>query len=269
MVSGVAVHSNVVVAGILLAGLAALAAEPAGQTSAPSAADLVQRILQSDPWGLGDAEVTAKAIIRDKSGRVQQLGFTAKSRRYDGNLTKSLVRFTSPPDVAGIGFLQIQNRSGDDDRWLYLPELSRSRRIAGRTRQSAFMGTDFSYADLDRRDLRDAIAVLKGEASVDNVPCWRVDASPKSEDSAYGHLEICVRTDNFVPVKWLMHAKSGALVKTLLAKDVRQIDGRWFIMRSTMTNHADSRETELVLDRVRVMKDVPDTEFTLRALEKS
>jgi outer membrane lipoprotein-sorting protein len=257
---------NVVVAGVLLL---AFAGDPAGQASSPSAPELIQRILQSDPWGLGDAEVSAKAIIRDKSGRVQELGFTAKSRRYDGNLTKSLVRFTSPADLAGIGFLQIQNRSGDDDRWLYLPELSRSRRIAGRTRQSAFMGTDFSYADLDRRDLRDSTAVLKGQASVGNVPCWSVEASPKSEESSYGRLEICVRTDNSVPVRWLMYAKSGVLLKTLLARDIREIEGRWFMTRSTMTNHADRRETELVLDRITITKDIPDREFTLRSLEKS
>lgn len=263
---GSGVRSIVVLAGALLA---ASAGYPAAQTASPSAAELIQRILQSDPWGLGDAEVTAKAIIRDKSGRTRQLGFTAKSRRYDGNLTKSLVRFTSPPDLAGIGFLQIQNRSGDDDRWLYLPELNRSRRIAGRTRQSAFMGTDFSYADLDRRDLRDSTAELKGEMSIANVPCWRVDALPKSEESPYGRLEVCVRTDNSVPVRWLMHAKSGVLMKTLTAQELRQIDGRWFMMRSTMTNHADGRETELALERVTITKDVPDREFTLRALEKS
>jgi hypothetical protein len=249
--------------------LTALAAGRAPQTSAPAAADLVQRILQSDPWGLGDAEVAARAIIHDKSGRAAELAFTAKSRRYDGNLTKSLVRFTSPADLAGVGFLQIQKRSGDDDRWLYLPELGRSRRIAGRTRQNAFMGTDFSYADLDRRDLRDSVAVLKQEESIAGVSCWRIDAAPSADDSSYGRLEIWLRKDNSVPVKWLMYARSGARVKTLEAKELRQISGRWFIIRSVMTNHADGRMTELILDRITATSQIPDREFTIGALEKS
>lgn len=265
-VSNAGIRSRVLLAAAVIA---AFAAAPLRQTATPSAADLVQRILESDPWGLGDAEVAARAFIRDKSGRVQELGFTARSRRYDGNLTRSLVRFTSPADLAGIGFLQIQKRSGDDDRWLYLPELSRSRRIAGRTRQNSFMGTDFTYADLDRRDLRDSVAVRKGDESVDDIPCWRIDASPRADDSAYGRLEIWLRKDNSVPIKWLMYARSGVRVKTLVAKQLRQVNGRWFIIRSAMTNHADGRETELVLDHITVTTQIPDREFTLRALEKS
>lgn len=261
-----AIHSSVLLA---VAAIAAVAAVPLRQPGGPSATDLVQRILESDPWGLGDAEVSARALIRDKSGRVMELGFTARSKRYDGNLTKSLVRFTSPADLAGIGFLQIQKRAGDDDRWLYLPELSRSRRIAGRTRQSAFMGTDFTYADLDRRDLRDSVAVPKGDESVDDIPCWRIEATPRADDSAYGRLEIWLRKDNSIPVKWLMYARSGVRVKTLVAKQLRQLNGRWFIVRSVMTNHADGRETELVLDQITATSQIPDREFTLRALEKS
>jgi outer membrane lipoprotein-sorting protein len=265
-VSSAGIRSRVLLAAAVIG---VCAAAPVRQTATPSAGDLVQRILESDPWGLGNAEVGARALIHDKSGRVLELAFTARSRRYDGNLTKSLVRFTSPADLAGIAFLQIQKRSGDDDRWLYLPELSRSRRIAGRTRQNAFMGTDFSYADLDRRDLRDSVTVLKGDESLDDIPCWRIDASPRADDSSYGRLEIWVRKDNSVPVKWLMYARSGVLVKTLAAKQIRQIDGRWFIIRSAMTNHADGRETELVLDHITVTTQIPDREFTLRALEKS
>ena len=253
---------------LALAVVAAVAAGGASQAP-PSAAELVQRILQSDPWGLGDAEVAARALIRVRSEVTTELAFTAKSKRYDGNLTKSLLRFTGPADLAGVGFLQIQKRSGDDERWLYLPELGRSRRIAGRTRQSAFMGTDFSYADLDRRDLRDSVAVLKEEESVDGVPCWRIDASPNASDSSYSRLEIWLRKDNSVPVVWRMYARSGVRVKTLEAKELRQVSGRWFMVRSTMTNHADGRVTELVLDRIRATSQIPDREFTLGALEKS
>lgn len=267
--------SSTVVASLLLAGLTVAATDSApgvrlnnAQRAVPSAADLVQRILHTDPWGLGEAEVSARALVREQSGRVRELGFVARSRRYDRGLTKSLVRFTSPADLAGVGFLQIQKRDDDDDRWLYLPELKRSRRIAGRTRQSAFMGTDFSYADLDRRDLRDSTATLVGEETLDGHPCWRLDATPAAAEASYGRLEIWVRQDNELPIQWRMYARSGALAKTLRARDVRQVEGRWFITRSIMTNHAEGRETELSLDRIRPTTEIPDQDFTVRALEK-
>jgi outer membrane lipoprotein-sorting protein len=248
---------------------AALALVPVPQASGPSARQIIDRILEADPWGLGDAEVIARATIHHKSGRSRELGFTARSRRYEGSLTKSLVRFSSPADLAGVGFLQIQKASGDDDRWLYLPALGRSRRIAGQTRQSAFMGTDFSYADLDRLDLRDSTAVLGDDETVEGVVCWHVEATPRASDSAYGRLEIAVRKDNTVPVRWRMYARSGVLLKTLTAQELRRVDGRWFIVRSSMVSHAEGRDTELVLDRITPTTAIPDREFTLRALEKS
>ena len=110
---------------------------------------IIDKVMETDSWGLGDAEVTARAVSRDPRGSQRELAFSGRSRRYDGLLTKSLVRFSAPADIAGTGFLQIQKKNADDDRFLFLPELKKSRRIAGAGRANAFMSTDFSFGDLD------------------------------------------------------------------------------------------------------------------------
>jgi Outer membrane lipoprotein-sorting protein len=254
---------------LVQAGAAALPGEAGGLADAtPSAAEIVRRVLNSDPWGLGDADVTARAIVRDESGRSRQLAFRARSLRYDAPLTMSLVRFTAPADLAGVGFLLIQKKDADDERWLYLPELGRSRRIGGDTRGSAFMGTDFSYADLDRRELRYGVSSLGGDEAIDGFPCWKVEVSPSAKEAPYRRIELWVRKDNYVPLQWMMYARSGALLKTLLAQDVRQMEGRWFITKSRMTNHAQHRTTELFLDEIRTDRKASPEEFTVRNLEK-
>src|SRR5262245_13916423 len=116
----------------------------AAETPSLSADQVVARVLESDPWGLNGGEITASVVLTDKRGSRRELAFVAASRQHDPPLSKSLVRFSSPPDLAGAGFLQIQHRDGDDDRYLYLPALKRSRRISGNSRSNAFMGTDFS-----------------------------------------------------------------------------------------------------------------------------
>ena len=103
----------------------------------PSADEICRKVLDSDPWGLGDAEVTARAVVKDESGRARQLAFRAVSLRYAPPLAKSIVRFTGPDDLAGVGFLLIQKSAGDDERWLYHPDRGRSRRIGGDTRSGA------------------------------------------------------------------------------------------------------------------------------------
>lgn len=252
-----------------LATALSLLCRPAESAEPLAPAEIVRQMLNTDAWGLGEAEVSARAIIKDERGSQRELAFSARSRRHAPPLTKSLVRFRAPADLAGVGFLQIQKADDDDDRYLFLPELGKARRIAGNTRGSAFMGTDFTYADLDRRDLREGTAVLKGQEDLGKFPCYHLEVSPKRADSPYARLEIWVRTDNFVPLKTLMYNRAGVLLKTLVTLELRRIDGRWFLTRSRMTDHAAARTTELVLDNIQPKSDVPDDEFTVRNLEKN
>jgi outer membrane lipoprotein-sorting protein len=235
-----------------------------------SAASIIDNVLRTDPWGLSDARVKVRVTLTDKSGGKRNLAFEAKSRQYDAPLSKSLVRFSSPPDLAGAGFLQVQKKDGDDDRFLFLPELKRSRRISGDLRSSSFMGTDLTFADLDRRDLRESKSALKGEATLAGKwPCHLLEVKPQRGDSQYSRMELWVRKDNYLPVKGMMYDRSGSLLKTLEALEVKRVGGKWFISRSRITNHQQSHVTELVLEDIQNDTTVADEEFSVRALEKS
>lgn len=234
----------------------------------PSPKEIIARSLEVDPFGLGGASVTAHLVLKDKAGTVRQLAFTGRSLRHDPPFSKSLVRFTAPADLAGAGFLQVQNRGGDDERYLFLPELKRSRRISGSLRASSFMGTDFSFADLDRRDFREGDATAKPDEDIGKFPCYRVDVAPKRSDSPYSKIETWIRKDNNLPLKLQMYDRSKVLVKTFSVQEVRRIEGEWFATKSRMTDHAQTHTTDLVLDAVTPLKGAADDEFTVRNLEK-
>jgi outer membrane lipoprotein-sorting protein len=234
----------------------------------PQPSEILSKVLEADPWGLSGAEVTARAIVKDSRGGTRELAFSGRSLRYAPPLSKGIVRFTAPADIAGVGFLQVQKKDDDDDRWLFLPELKRSRRIAGDTRGQAFMGTDFSYADLDRKDLRYSNVRGKGEEAIGKFACWKLDVTPQSPDAPYARAELWVRKDNFVPLKTTLYNKAGVLLKTLTTQEVRRVSGRWFITRSVMVDHQQNRQTELVIEKVTPRDDIPDAEFTVRNLEK-
>jgi outer membrane lipoprotein-sorting protein len=242
-----------------------------GSASADSvlnAADIVNRVLESDPWGLNGARITAHAVLTDKRGTRSDLAFVAKSRRYEALLSKSIVHFSAPPDLAGAGFLQVQKSDGDDDRYLFLPELKRSRRISGNLRGNSFMGTDFSFADLDRHDLRDSDSRVNAEETIGQWPCYVLDVRPKRDDAQYSHLEMWIRKDNFLPLRVKMFDKAGVLNKTFETIEVRRVSGHWFISKSRMQDNQHDHSTELVLDDIDVGTAVSDDEFTVRALEK-
>jgi hypothetical protein len=244
------------------------AAETKAATPALTAPQIVAKVVESDPWGLGGAEVNAKAVVTEKSGKSRALVFDAKSRRYAPPLGKSLITFQAPADVAGMKFLQIQNADSDDERFLYTPELKRSRRIAGSNRSESFMGTDFSYADLDGRDLRQSTSVLKSDETIGKFDCYHVAVTPKNADAVYSKIELWVRKDNYVPLKWVMFDKKGQAVKTLVAKEIQRHGGRWFITGSRMTDNATGRSTELMLEKIDRREDIPLDDFSVRAIEK-
>jgi hypothetical protein len=233
-----------------------------------SASEVVTRLLASDPSGLSNAAVVARLTLIDKSGARSELVFSGKAVQYDPPLAKSVVRFSAPSDLAGAAFLQIQKKDGDDDRFLFLPELKRARRIAGSLRAGAFMGTDFTFADLDRRDFRHSTATLKGKESIGKWPCHVLDVVPKASDSAYSHVEIWVREGNYVPLRMKMYDRSGALLKTFESLETKRVSGSWFISKARMVNHQQKHTTELALEQIAVRSDFPEDEFSVRALEK-
>lgn len=246
----------------------AVAAPPAAAAPALTASQIVAKVIESDPWGLAGAEVSARAVVTEKAGKSRTLVFEAKSRRDAPPLGKSVISFLAPADVAGMKFLQIQNSSADDERFLYTPELKRSRRIAGSNRSDSFMGTDFSYADLDGRDLRQSNAVLLPDEALGKFDCFRVSATPTNGDAVYSKIDLWVRKDNYVPLKWVMFDKKGQPVKTLVSKEIQRHGGHWFITGSRMTDNATGRSTELVLEKIERREDIPEGDFSVRAIEK-
>jgi hypothetical protein len=237
---------------------------------ASPAAEILQKSIDVDPWGLAGAEVSAHLILRTGRGSEEsRMAFTMRSRRYEGLLTKLSLRFVAPSDLSGTSFLQIQKKRDDDDRFLFVPEMGRARRISSSSRGDSFLGTDFYFSDLDRRDLRDGEARLRGEEKIEQVGCFHLDILTRRSDSPYSHVEVWISKETFLPLKWLLYDRKGALKKVLVAEEEQRVNGRWFITRAKITNQKNAHSTELVLDRVLPRDDLPDDDFTVRALEKN
>lgn len=253
---------------LLLGTLFALLAPGAAWAGALSPAQIIDNVLELDVWGMNGVELQGAAVLKDRRGRQRTLMFKSLSLRYKEGLSKSLVRFVAPPELAGARFLQIQNDDRDDDRFLYLPELKRARRVAAGQRSGSFMGTDFNFADLDQRDLREGKAAAGADTKIGNFDCYRVVVVPKRQDSPYSKIELDVRKDNFVFLKMTTYDKAGVHYKTLTVRQIKRISGRWFITKSLMQNVRDQHSTALALSKIRVPETVSPQVFTKQQLEK-
>jgi hypothetical protein len=71
-------------------------------------------------------------------------------RKRTGDKTSILFVFDSPANIAGTALLIVDHDapSKDDERWLYLPSMRKTRRIAPGERGELFFGTDFTYDEI-------------------------------------------------------------------------------------------------------------------------
>ncbi len=240
---------------------------PARAQAPQTAEQISERMLAQDPFGWYEPETTVRLTLTDKAGSKKERVMDNLRRRKDGQL-QSVVRFRAPQEVAGTAFLMLERKSGESEQHIYLPGLKRTRRIVGREREGSFMGSDFSYADFERRDTRDSTQKRLPDEDLGGVKTYVIESTPKKlENSAYSKIETWVRQDNFLPLRIRFYDKTGKLLKTYYTKRIRTMEGRPVIVEAQMVNKQTGHTTELVVDNLRPRNSIPDTAFTPTALE--
>ena len=113
---------------------------------------------------LAGSEVLSTMTIIDNRGRKRVRKIATVSKLYDnGETEKRLIRFLSPADVKGTGLLTFDYDNKDDDMWLFMPALRKTRRIVSTEKAKNFMGSEFTYADITPPILDDFSYDILGE----------------------------------------------------------------------------------------------------------
>ena len=113
---------------------------------------------------------------------------TEKRWRYDrigshGN-SKSVLRFTAPAEVKGVALLIVNHPDRASDQWMWTPAIERDRRIALQDRSTRFFGTDFSFEDLEERDVDQYDYRMHRRRSLRRHTCWKIESRPKQTKSS-------------------------------------------------------------------------------------
>ncbi|MFQ6104935.1 MAG: outer membrane lipoprotein-sorting protein [Candidatus Glassbacteria bacterium] len=205
-------------------------------------------------------------LLIDKKGKEQERA--VKIWAIQGDVDRSLTRFTKPKSVAGVGFL-VLSEGGKAKRWLYMPKSKKTRMIAEGDKNKTFMGTDFTYYDLSPHDLDNETFDRVKEAKVDGHACYEVRGRSKTpETSLYGDVVKFIRKDNYVPIRVDFYDKSGKLLKRSKVLDLKKIDGNWTPMKMEMHNVQIDHKTIMTVKEVEYDMKIPSKTFTKTNLEK-
>jgi len=231
-----------------------------------SADQIVDRMIDGDPLGYGGAEAQLVMALVNNRGQTRKRKVVMYSRR-DGKTRRLFLRFLSPADVAGTSFLGVDD-DGDRTQHLYMPSLGRTRRISSRQRNASFVGTDYSYADLDNRDVNDAVKKRLGDEKVGAESCYVIAAAPKNPDSKYKRIDLWISKKSFLPLRIRFYGKNGGEIKRLTVQEVKHVGKRWLISESKMVDLEREHTTIFKLVDVTLKDDISLDQFTVRALER-
>lgn len=223
---------------------------------------------------------TSKMILIDKRDRQRVRDFSLHRKDY-GEDSKSISFFSSPADIAGTSYLNYDwdNVDTDDDSWLYLPALQQAKRIAAGDQSDPFLGSDFSYADINGQEFSwYNYTFLSQSEVVDGHDCWLIEVVPKpefkekaEENTGYSKSHTWIRKDNFVSVRGKIWVIRGDRIKYFSASDLQLIDDVWTPMKLQMiTTKKDKREHASIIqvETIEYNKPLDDSLFAIETMSR-
>lgn len=204
----------------------------------------------------GTLEVIGKGSrIATKKWTFDRIGSFGKS--------KGLLRFTSPPEVKGVALLILNFPDKASDQWIWRPAIGREQRVAIQDRSTRFFGTDFTFEDLEERD----IDQFEFRLVSDDPSHWKLESKPKKA-SQYTATFLWVTKDRFAITKTESFDKKG-LVRTIEYRDFESVKGIWTARTIEVLDAARNSRTTLHYDRLDYNLPMKESEFTVDALRRN
>jgi len=240
----------------------------------PKAREVMTKVDERDDGDNATSDM--EMILTDKKGkkRIRKIKTFTKDKGKD---TQQIMFFLKPADVKNTGFLtyDYDDPDRDDDQWLYLPALKKTKRIATSDKSGSFMGSDFSYADMTSRDLEDYDFKLLKETEVKGAKTWLIESVPRSkeviDEIGYTKSLLFVRQDNYVVIRAIYFVKEGKKLKYFEIKKLERIDNIWVGTELQMTTKKGKKtlhKTVLRFHNMKFNQNLDESIFSVRRLER-
>ena len=231
---------------------------------APTVEEIVAKTNHTSYYQGSDGSARVTMTVVDKQQRTRTKEFTILRRNKDESDGDQFfyVYFHAPADERGTVFMVHKHVGADDDRWLYLPALDVTKRIAASDERTSFVGSHFFYEDVSGRgldeDTHELVETTDTYYVIKNTP-------KKPEAVEFDSFTMWIHKATFIPVK-VAFEKAGTVYRTAEVLAVQDIQGYKTVTKSRMTDENIGGSTTIEYADVKYDTGIPEEVFTERYL---
>lgn len=190
---------------------------------------------------------------------------------------RTLIVYLGPKSVRETAFLGYDYSAAGtaDDQWLYLPAMRKIRRIPSSDRGDYFLGTDFTYEDMQSElkfDLDDYDFSTTGRVTTEGGEHYQLSGVPKTKAIAkalgYGGFTAQVDAASWIPTRIEFMDRKNKPLKTIQVQELALVDGIWTALAIEASNHQTGHVTRFNYKDVRYPETLPAELFVANSLRR-
>ncbi|MBU3947867.1 MAG: outer membrane lipoprotein-sorting protein [Proteobacteria bacterium] len=219
--------------------------------------------------GYNDYSAIMIMTLRSAEGKEAVRKMRMLDIEVEGDGDKSILVFDEPNDVEGTALLTWSHKFKDDDSWIYLPSLSRVKRISSNNKSGAFMGSEFAFEDIGSQEVEKFSYKFIEESALNGQPCYVVDLVPVYANSGYSRQRVWYDKPEYRIVKIDYYDHRKELLKTVQILDYkRYLERFWLPGQYEMVNHKTERSTTLLIQNYKLRNGYTQRDFEPTGLER-
>ncbi len=226
-----------------------------------TADQIIEKSMEHKTFSYDNSEAKIVMTLIDKKNKsTENRTVKIRSKKKNG-LNKVISVFTGGKEINGVKFLTIEKKDSGDEQYVYYPAQNKINRIISKnSKNQHFLGTDFTYYDIEGKYKKDGIYTLLKDKKVNKESCYVIKTVSK-KDSPYSKTIIYIRKSDFLPVKIKFYNKKNKYFKRYIVKETKIQDGKTIITKSQMVNTKRGHATIMTLDYVNFHAKISDSEF--------
>lgn len=208
----------------------------------------------------------------DKQGDAVDTRAKIYWKRMGEDELRVALHVVDPPTRRGSAVL-LSREDGENNMWMYLPELRKTRKITQTFVQGNMFGTDITYEDFERlQDISSGGEVTRlPDRELDGRKVWVIEGHPAAgKESAYAKVVSMVDQERCVTLRTELFEPGGEIRKTVSASpdEITHEPFGWLPRRLLVEDKDEGTTTEVLVESFDANVPIPDGKLSITALDK-